>query len=287
MVGVGQEVPNRLGARFAMAELGEDIFDGYSLRDETLLRSVGEQGHGCFHERPRAENDVVRAVADACEKRLRRSADFGRSDGRLVDDQIASSRIRHEVGASSVHPSGRGRVADVQDNRERPDARNRGRPSFGPRAPKLARFRDEAARVGDAEPIQHYRRIARFGIPDVLDLEDVLTFSQKARTDVGGNLARRLTVPALFREESLINKDTHVVIGGRGGVARSLERDFETRGLDRAGKRGYLERVALRDRSEQKIPEPEVRSVEERCLVVLIDFVRGGFPIERSRGSAG
>ena len=160
VIGIAQKLTDRFRSRLA-AERLVDILGGNGLHFQPLPAPVRHQRSCRFYKSARADQNPVGSFSSQ-EPRAVHARDFGRVD--FMGDNIAVSFFE----AESVHPPRRplGRIDDL-----------RGLDDSGlvphPMSLPLAR----KAPVVHFECIQHHERVGSFGVSDVLDLENVLSFT--------------------------------------------------------------------------------------------------------------
>jgi hypothetical protein len=108
------------------------------------------------------------------------------------------------------HPRGGGPVCDASRARA---------------LPTPIRPRDSG--IGDGIAVQEHHRIGRTGIADVVNLEQVLAFSEHTGPKLDVELLRKLPVPASLPHPSSVDGYGHMVVRRFGEIASSLPPQLE------------------------------------------------------------
>src|SRR5439155_5525049 len=95
--------------------------------------------------------------------------------------------------------------------------------------------RGQRAGMDELEAVEEDERVARAGVAQTLDLQQVVAFVEQAGSDRGRERLGRLAVPDHLADRRPVDPDANVVIVDPVLVAATLEKDRELRQLGRGG----------------------------------------------------
>ncbi len=109
-------------------------------------------------------------------------------------------------------------------------------------------------RVGNLESIQHDARVSGAGVPDVFELEEVLSFQKSPGKKLDVAHPGELTLESEVVYQHAVQVDPYVVIGLGRQVGRSLDQDLKRSHLRGRYQVMDLKGIGLGDGSEQEVP---------------------------------